>query len=425
MENQNAYSVLGLRKGVAEENIKQAYVELVKQFDPEKHAERFMVIQAAYENLRDPVRRAREDILTFNHIPGRFLFTADEQTKDAQADVGQHVHACAERYAANPKDLAVQKAYLKGLMQLSFKKVGKRLWAEAIEDWTKILEIDPVHQRAKNNLLNAYLTLGYSYADHGLDNEARDMWEKAQHMNPDDEALIHNLAIASELSGKDDEARRYWGEVLRRWQARIDADPDDDYTRNCIIEVRRHHGGQAIEGASGPASIEEYREILKINPDDFEAQYKIATAMMEERNWPEANQALQNLLRKHPKNIEVMNLLGWAYLNSGRIEEAFRAWNRSLALDPKNFSTREALVKGRMQMGRAFREKGIHTQSLVHFKALLRLTPNSPEVYMEIGQTYMLKGDKRSAATAFQRVLTLDPKNKAARQNLSGMKLRA
>ena len=75
-------------------------------------------------------------------------------------------------------------------------------------------------------------------------------------------------------------------------------------------------------------------------------------------------------------------------------------------------STRESIIKARMSIGKLFRKKGLHTQSLVHFKALLKYTPNSSEVYMEIGQTYMLKGDKRSAALAFERVTQLDPKNR-------------
>ena len=85
-------------------------------------------------------------------------------------------------------------------------------------------------------------------------------------------------------------------------------------------------------------------------------------------------------------------------------------------MDPKNISTREALIKGRLAMGRAFRNKGMYTQSLVHFKALLLAMPKSPEVHMEIGQTYMQKGDKRSASLEFQKVLEMDPKNREAKQ---------
>lgn len=425
METPNAYSVLGLRKGADEAEIKQAYVELVKRFDPEKHTDRFMQIQSAYEGLSNPAKRAKEDILTFNYIKGRFLFTGPEQTKTPDPQLNQMVQELEAKRAQDGESEEWRNQYVRALMMRSFKKVSKRLWAEAIEDWQKVLEVDPTQQRAKNNMLFSFITLGYSYAEHGLHDEAIELWTKAAHMDPDNGELIHNLAIAHEMAGHQEESRRYWAETLKRWQERLDKNPEDVYTRNCLIEVRRHHGGQAAEAQEGkPASIEEYREILKINPDDFEAQFKIATALMEERNWLEAAEALATLAKKYPKNIEVLNHLGWAYVNGGQVERAFQVWQRALSIDPKNYSTRESIIKARMSIGKAFRNKGMYTQSLVHFKALLKFAPRSPEVLMEIGQTYQLKGDKRSAAQAYQRVAQIDPKNAEARQLLSDMRLR-
>ncbi len=423
MAEQNAYAILGLHKGCTDEEIKQAYVELVKQFDPEKHTDRFIVIQSAYESLRNPAKRAAEDVLVFNNIKGRFLFTPNEQQEKSDAELSNAINNAEKAYADDPND-ETQSAFIQALMARSFQKVRRRLWAEAIDDWQRVLNMDSANQRAKNNLLFSYITLGYSYANHGLYEEALDLWQKALRMNPEDENLMHNMAIASEMTGNIDAAKEYWSKVLKVWESQLEDDPENTYLQNLIIEVRRHRGS-TLGGDEGPKSIDEYKEILKIKPNDFEAQYKIATAQMEEQDFQEATKSLHKMMRDYPKNIEVLNLMGWAYLNSGHIEEAFQIWNRSLAMDPKNHSTREAIIKGRMAMGRAFRSRGMHTQSLVHFKALLRFSPKSPEVNYEIGQTYLLKGDKRSAAMAMRRVLELDPKNREARHALSEMKLRA
>ena len=429
MEIQNAYQILGLRKGASSEDLKKVHAELVKKYDPERHTDRFMAIEAAYEKLRDPVKRAHEDILTFNYVQGGFKFTADEQTHDPDAIVNQLIQEQEQKYSRNPENVEAQAGYIKALMMRSFKKYSKKLWAEAIEDWQRILNIDPTQQRAKSNLLYAYAALGYSFADHALYDEAIDLWEKAIQMNPDDDKILHNLAIGCEKAGKNDQSKKYWSETLRRWDAKLKNDPDDVYTRNCIIEVRRYHGTQASaskENKESPAiSIAEYKEILKINPNDFEAQYKIATAMYEQRNWAEAVKALTNLMKLYPKNSEVLNMLGWSLLQSGQYEQAFQIWNRSLTIDPKNASTREAIIKARMDVGKAFRSRGMHTQALVNFKALLKYLPQSAEVYLEIGQTYMSKGDKRSAAIAFEQVMQLDPKNRSAKQFMSDMKLRS
>ncbi|NQU45311.1 tetratricopeptide repeat protein [bacterium] len=382
MENENVYSILGLRKGAPDGEIKKAYVELIKKFDPEKHTDRFMVIQSAYERLRHPEKRAREDVLVFNYFRGRFLFTEDERTNDPDPKVNQELQALQTEHSQKEKDPEVEAAYIRVLMKRSFKKVGKRLWAEAMEDWQKILEINPTHQRAKSNVLYSYLTLGYSYAEHGLYEEAIELWEKAAQMNPDDADLIHNLAIGCGLAGKGEQSKRYWTETLRRWQARLEKDPDDTYTKGLIIEARRHLGGQQAireEGKPAPSSVEEYREILKINPDDFEAQYKIASAVYEQQKWPEATDAWTQMVKKYPKNIEALNMLGWSLLNAGHIDRAFQMWNRALAMDPKNHSVREAVIKARMSVGRAFRNRGCSRNLWCSSRPCCATCPRAPK----------------------------------------------
>jgi DnaJ-class molecular chaperone len=47
------YAVLGLPADCDDETIRRRYLELVKQFSPERHPERFAAIRQAYESLRD------------------------------------------------------------------------------------------------------------------------------------------------------------------------------------------------------------------------------------------------------------------------------------------------------------------------------------------------------------------------------------
>ena len=84
-KTRNAYAVLGLHKGASEDQVKLAYVGLVKKFPPEVHTERFMIVQRAFDSLKDPEKRARQDILTFNHMPGEFQFSKDERVDVPEA----------------------------------------------------------------------------------------------------------------------------------------------------------------------------------------------------------------------------------------------------------------------------------------------------------------------------------------------------
>src|SRR5689334_19966931 len=53
------HAVLGLPPDCDDETIRRRYLELVRQFSPEHHPEKFASIRAAYESLRDLNTRLR------------------------------------------------------------------------------------------------------------------------------------------------------------------------------------------------------------------------------------------------------------------------------------------------------------------------------------------------------------------------------
>lgn len=61
------YSVLGLPPDSDDETVRRRYLELVRQFSPEHHPDKFAAVREAYENLRDLNTRLR-----------RRLFDADQ-----------------------------------------------------------------------------------------------------------------------------------------------------------------------------------------------------------------------------------------------------------------------------------------------------------------------------------------------------------
>jgi curved DNA-binding protein CbpA len=53
------YQVLGLPGDSDDEAIRRRYLELVRQFSPERHPEKFAAVRRAYESLRDLNTRLR------------------------------------------------------------------------------------------------------------------------------------------------------------------------------------------------------------------------------------------------------------------------------------------------------------------------------------------------------------------------------
>lgn len=59
---ENPYEVMGLPPTSSEEDVRRAYFRLVREYPPEQDPEQFKRIRAAYDVLRDPVRRAEWDL---------------------------------------------------------------------------------------------------------------------------------------------------------------------------------------------------------------------------------------------------------------------------------------------------------------------------------------------------------------------------
>jgi curved DNA-binding protein CbpA len=56
------YAVLELSPDSDDETIRRRYLELVRQFSPEHHPEKFAAVRAAYESLRDLNTRLRHQL---------------------------------------------------------------------------------------------------------------------------------------------------------------------------------------------------------------------------------------------------------------------------------------------------------------------------------------------------------------------------
>jgi curved DNA-binding protein CbpA len=57
------YKILGLANDAGEAEIRRRYLELVREFPPDRAPERFAEIRAAFDELRDPTRRLKSQIL--------------------------------------------------------------------------------------------------------------------------------------------------------------------------------------------------------------------------------------------------------------------------------------------------------------------------------------------------------------------------
>jgi len=72
------YETLSLTQDASEAEIRRRYLELVREFPPDRAPERFAAVHAAYEALRDPARRLQTQLFRFETTVDSFEVMATD-----------------------------------------------------------------------------------------------------------------------------------------------------------------------------------------------------------------------------------------------------------------------------------------------------------------------------------------------------------
>ena len=144
-------------------------------------------------------------------------------------------------------------------------------------------------------------------------------------------------------------------------------------------------------------AIAEFGDALRLDPDSAMAHWHLGAALAAVGD--DGARAL------HPAPCAGCGQAG------GR-DEAIGHLRRSVELDPGNgaaqYDLARMLVEARQPAG-----------DVDHFRAALRLMPNSVEAHTGLGLAFALQGKLNEAIDQFQIALTLDPESADARRNLA------
>ncbi|MGA2063635.1 MAG: J domain-containing protein [Thermoguttaceae bacterium] len=81
------HAVLGLSPGCGEADVRRRYLELVRQYPPERAPERFAQVHEAYEKLRDPVVRLESLLFDLGSVGTMAGIVADARRRQRTARI--------------------------------------------------------------------------------------------------------------------------------------------------------------------------------------------------------------------------------------------------------------------------------------------------------------------------------------------------
>jgi len=89
--------------------------------------------------------------------------------------------------------------------------------------------------------------------------------------------------------------------------------------------------------------IEQYKEILKIDPQNTTANYRLGLIYFNRSDFSSAKDFFELIINLYPMDLDTLVMLGWTNLKMKRNDEAKTIFNKVLLLMPMNASAVEGL----------------------------------------------------------------------------------
>ena len=152
-----------------------------------------------------------------------------------------------------------------------------------------------------------------------------------------------------------------------------------------------------------------FQEALSLRPLDNGALLGLANALMQERNYAQAEAKFQQVLARDPNNLDALSGLGFVRLNEGKFDEAQSLLARARKLDPsrKDVSAgfRNAKFWGLMHRGAAALNQNQAKAAAEDYRQALLVNPADKDALHGLANACMRNADYPGAAKAYYQLV--------------------
>ena len=382
---------------------------------------------------------------------GKLLYNAFRTERKKSKEKKRMLDAAIEEYKAA---LRIDADSAKAHYNLGNAFLKKGMLDEARKEYEEALRIDPSYANARFNLetvlfeialrdtekrevvgrsdspedSTAHFNLGYAYKTQGNIELAIREYKEAIKLNPRNAKAHNNLGNVYATKGMYEDAVKEYEEALRIDPNHINARLNIENARKTVLvsgkkgeiaerkdeeKIREHirKGISFAEKGVWDGAIKEYKEAVRIDPNNFVAQYNLGFIFLKKGIADEAIEPFRNALRINPNYAEAHSNLGQALAAKGMLDEAIEEYKNALALNPN-------LAATHYNLGNAYVKKGLIDEAIKEYKEALRITPDIAEVHNNLGTAFGKKGKQDEAIKEHKEALRLNPKFADALYNL-------
>ncbi|MFA6471901.1 MAG: tetratricopeptide repeat protein [Candidatus Latescibacterota bacterium] len=253
-------------------------------------------------------------------------------------------------------------------------------------------------EKPDENKKEYFFELGIRELEAGNIEKAIEAFQQAILIDPADPRPYSNLGIAYELS-------RDYGKARESYEKAVELNPDNAAMLNNLAALTKNDGNQI-----GAALL--FESAISSDPLYIEPYLNISRMFMELNLFTVAEPYIRKVLEIEPGNAEALNLLGVITNVTHRSHEAvwhFQNAVRSDANQPSFFSN----------LGSAFQRIGDHRRAIIALEKAAELNPNSLSAMNNLGALYRETGNMEKAEHFLTRAIAFYPENPFPYLNLA------
>jgi cellulose synthase operon protein C len=262
---------------------------------------------------------------------------------------------------------------------------------KAIEIWKRII--------AKKTP-EAYARLAEVYAEHDMGAEAIDMYMKAIALKPKEPQFFRGLAGVYERQRQDDRAIEAWEKVMELTRGDAQLKPTRREARTRIIAILARKQGNPLT-----RKAMEWDRKFQANPPDYEAGYFAAEAYIKQGRYEDAERVLRRVLSLLPDDLDAMHQLVAVYKSLHKFREAIDLLK--LLADKSPGREREYYA----QISELELALYNDDEAVAYAQKALEKSPGDPQAQERLAEIHEKRGDFDKAIEAYNRAITLAPRN--------------
>ncbi|MFQ5455959.1 MAG: tetratricopeptide repeat protein [Nitrospirota bacterium] len=242
------------------------------------------------------------------------------------------------------------------------------VWRNDLTLWSDVAKKYPMSYKA-------YHEMGIAYQDENKFNLAIENYTKVLSINPDYYLAYTNLGNIYYRMGRINLAMKNFQETLR-------INPESHKAHLSIGKIYHDYGRLDL-------AIKEFKEVLRINPNNYDARMNLGFIYQKQGRLDLTLKEYKEIIKVDPTDYEVLNNIGVIYIMQKRKERAIERFKEVIKINPD-------YIYAHNNLGRLYSQMGSIDLAIREYQEVLRIDPDFKNIKSTIDKLYERKKRKET-----------------------------